>query len=131
MEIHAWSRTKPFTAPFSKPQASLLPALEQLDYQRGAERLMLAVLKDAVECIERYRSGRGARSRPAYEAALHWAHAQDRSWPFSFENICLRLDLDSARLRSALEVPSSVFPKESREGTFHPKASAIPQPVLG
>src|SRR5262249_53617252 len=99
MEIHAWSRTKPFTALFSEPKGSLLPALEQLDYQRGAERLMLAVLKDAVDCIERYRSRHGARSRPEYEAALHWVRVQDRVWPFSFENICLRLDLDADRLR--------------------------------
>lgn len=130
MEIPAWNRAEPFTDPFSEPQGPLLTALEQLDYQRGTERLMLAVLKDAVGCIERYRRRHGARSRPEYEAALHWVRTQDRAWPFSFENICLRLDLDADRLRSALTAPFSLFLRESHGDTFHRKVSAVPQPAL-
>jgi hypothetical protein len=128
MEVHVWSRTEPFTALLSEPRGSLLTALEQLDYQRGAERLMLAVLKDAVECIERYHNRHGVRSRPEYEAALHWVHSRDRAWPFSFENICLRLDLDSDRLRSALAASFSF--RGSHGDTFHPKASAALRSAL-
>src|SRR5262249_12906427 len=86
----------------------LLTVLEQLDYQQGEKRLMLAVLKDAVGCIERYNSGRGSCSLQVYRAVLHWVFAQDQAWLFSFENICLALDLDPAPLRSALCSPSPV-----------------------
>jgi len=86
-------------------QPSLLMLLEQLDYQQGEKRLMLAVLKDAVACIEHYNSGRGAQSLPAYRAALRWIFAQDQAWPFSFENICLALDLGPVRFRMALCSP--------------------------
>lgn len=82
---------------------SLLASLEQLRYEKGEERLMLAVLKDAVECIERYRYEYGSRSRSTYHEALHWVRGRDRTWLFSFENVCLGLDLDPMRLRSLLD----------------------------
>jgi hypothetical protein len=105
--------------------------LEQLHYDTGEARLMLAVLKDAAECIERYRSRRGARSRPEYDAALSWVCTPDRTWPFSFENICLGLDLDPARLRSVLVSSLPTALTESRADTFPPKVSAAPRPALG
>jgi len=79
--------------------------LERLRYQQGEKRLMLAVLKDAVGCIERYGTGQGPQGWPACCAALRWVLSHDRMWPFSFENICLALDLDPARLRLALCSP--------------------------
>jgi hypothetical protein len=70
-------------------QDSLLTRLNRLSYQSGEERLMLAILKDAVDCIERYCYGHQAGSRPDYEAALAWVRTHDVVWLFSFENICL------------------------------------------
>jgi hypothetical protein len=64
---------------------------------------MLAILKDAVDCIERYCYGHRAGSRPDCEAALTWMRTRDAVWIFSFENICLELDLNPDRLRSSLE----------------------------
>lgn len=83
-------------------QDSLVISLNRLSYQRGEERLMLAILKDAVDCIERYCYGHRAGSRPDYEAALAWVRTRDAVWLFSFENICLELDLNPDRLRSSL-----------------------------
>jgi hypothetical protein len=84
-------------------QDSLITSLNRLSYQRGEERLMLAILKDAVDCIERYCYGHRAGSRPDCEAALAWVRTRDAVWLFSFENICLELDLNPDRLRSSLE----------------------------
>jgi hypothetical protein len=101
-------RTHPGNGPISSAfrmaerQPSLLPLLAQLHYQQAEKRLMRAVLMDAIGCIERYRDGRGAQSWPAFHAARDWMLEHDRSWPFSFENICLALDLDPDRLRSVL-----------------------------
>jgi hypothetical protein len=105
METHDWRATEFSQDVTMDRRLFLLPVLEQLDYQQGEKRLMLAVLKDAVGSIERYSSGREVRSLQAYRAALHWVFAQDQAWPFSFENICLALDLDPVRLRSALCSP--------------------------
>ena len=84
---------------------------------------MLAILKDAVECIERYRYGRRASSRPEYKAALAWVHTHDHTWLFSFDNICVGLDLNSDRLRAALELPALRTTTESRADTFLPTVS--------
>ena len=105
MGPHVWREMEFSQDASADTQPSLLMLLEQLDYQQGEKRLMLAVLKDAVACIERYNSGDGARSLPVYRAALHWVFAQDQAWPFSFENICLALDLGPVRFRMALCSP--------------------------
>jgi hypothetical protein len=108
MGTHVWRETEFAQDASADAQPSLLMLLEQLDYQQGEKRLMLAVLKDAVECIERYNSSRGSRSLQAYRAALRWVFAQDQAWPFSFENICLALALDPVRFRFALCSPLPV-----------------------
>ncbi|MCS6927414.1 MAG: hypothetical protein NZ578_16100 [Candidatus Binatia bacterium] len=94
----------PGTSHLAYPPLVLL-LLTQLHYQQGEKRLMLAVLKDAVECIERYLTGRRGHNWPAFSAACHWVLDHDRTWPFSFENICVALDLDPRRIRSLLFAP--------------------------
>src|SRR5262245_8333311 len=98
MEKYVWN-TRKIVGPWV-PEApmSLQVRLEQLSYQEGEKRLMLAVLIDAAGCIERYRNGRGAQSWVECRTALRWVLNRDRKWPFSFENICLALDLNSDSL---------------------------------
>jgi len=63
---------------------------------------MLAILQDAVACLEKglFRSSQRC-SRPAYEAA-QWIAQRDPTWLFSFENICDNLNLDAEGLRQQL-----------------------------
>jgi|GEM_PF-4363829 len=103
MSIHVRNRQGAHHALNTASALSLLPSLEHLHYEKGEERLMLAVLKDAVECIERYRYEYGSRSRSAYHEALRWVRGHDPTWLFSFENVCLGLNLDPMRLRSMLD----------------------------
>jgi hypothetical protein len=63
----------------------------------GERALMLAVLEDAIRCLERRRRS----SRLARKAEL-WVRADDQQWPFSFVNVCANLDIDAGRLRAAL-----------------------------
>ena len=69
----------------------------------GARALMLAVLEDAVWCIEsgRWRRRFGAR-RLAAEAEA-WVRCDRADWPFSFLNVCdaLGIDVDAMRGRLA------------------------------
>lgn len=112
-------------------QDSLATSLNRLSYGRGEERLMLAVLKDAVECIERYRSGCKACSRPEHDAALTWVRSHDHTWPFSFDNICSELDLNPDRLRSSLESLPLRTVTRNRAGTSLLTASATRRLALG
>jgi len=66
------------------------------------KRLMLAILQDAVACLEKglFRTSQRC-SRPAYEAA-QWIAQRNRTWLFSFENICDNLNLDAEALRQRL-----------------------------
>jgi len=124
MGMHIRSTSELTSSAGSGSQDSLVTRLERLSYQSSEERLMLAILKDAVDCIERYRDGRRASSRPEYKAALAWVHTHDHTWLFSFENICVGLDLNSDRLRTALESPPlRTTPTVSHGDTFLPTVS--------
>lgn len=64
--------------------------------------LMLAVLEDALFCLQNYRSAANAKKAGAFKQALEWIQADDRDWPFSFANICETLGFDIAAARAAL-----------------------------
>lgn len=68
----------------------------------GARALMLAVLEEAILCIQG--GGRCIRSGGSREAdrARRWVRSPDRSWLFSFENVCAALEIDPDCLRASL-----------------------------
>lgn len=68
----------------------------------GEKRLMIAILKDAVECLDKYRSSRTSGGRMQYENALEWVQDTGTEWLFSFNNICDLLGFDSDYLRDVL-----------------------------
>jgi hypothetical protein len=67
----------------------------------GPRALMLAVLEDAVQCIEQGRRRRGFRARRLAADAEAWVRSESRDWPFSFVNVCdvLGFDADAVRKR--------------------------------
>ncbi|MGH7771346.1 MAG: hypothetical protein ACREQA_03840 [Candidatus Binatia bacterium] len=71
----------------------------QLD---GEKRLMLAILKDAVECLEKYRRARNSSGRELYQNAIDWVEDTGIEWLFSFNNICDLLGFDPDFLRESL-----------------------------
>jgi len=68
----------------------------------GEKRLMIAVLKDAVECLEKYRGSRSLTGRSNYENAIEWVMDNSTDWLFSFTNICDLLGFDPEYLRDVL-----------------------------
>ena len=68
----------------------------------GEKRLMIAILKDAVECLDKYRGTRNSAGRSHYENALEWVQDNGTDWLFSFTNICDLLGFDPDYLRSQL-----------------------------
>jgi len=68
----------------------------------GARRLMLGVLEDAIANWFRYRRDPSARGKRLFSEVREWLWSDDRSWLYSFANICEHLDLDPNYLRTRL-----------------------------
>ena len=85
----------------------LLPAQYFAAFRRagGLERerlLMLAVLEDAVDCYQKFAHARDPRGVQMFEEAREWVSSADRSWLFSFENICDTLEISAEYVRRGL-----------------------------
>ena len=96
--------------------AGVLRSLAQLDIilpsqhfgpqrkQAPEQRLMIAVLHDALDCLEKYRFATGSHGRRLFHEAKQWFLADETEWPYSFECICGVLDLDSSAVRRRLRM---------------------------
>jgi len=74
--------------------------------QAPEQQLMIAVLHDALDCIEKHRFATHTSGRRLYREAQQWFMAREAGWPFSFESICSALDLDANAVRQRLGVLS-------------------------
>lgn len=87
---------------------------------------MLAILKDAVECLEKYRKARSSSSKALYQNAYEWVEDRGTVWLFSFNNICDLLGFDPDYLRGFLLKREGQF---GRFTTARGKTSPIPTHV--
>src|SRR5712692_2737769 len=68
----------------------------------GERRLMIAVLEDAVDVYRKQVASNEPRSQQLFQEAEEWIEDTDRTWLFSFQNICDVLDIDADYLRRGL-----------------------------
>src|SRR5262245_46121910 len=68
----------------------------------GERRLMIAVLEDAVDVYRKLAGARDARRQQLFRDAEDWIESDDRSWIFSFQNICDVLAIEAEYLRRGL-----------------------------
>lgn len=87
----------------------------QLD---GEKRLMIAILKDAVECLEKYRDARSSSARINYQNAIEWVEDTSTDWLFSFTNICELLGFDPSYLRETLLKRENRYIKPERQAVL-------------
>ena len=80
----------------------------------GEKRLMIAILKDAVECLEKYRAARTGIGRIQYQNAIEWVEDTRTEWLFSFTNICDLLGFDPHYLRQVLLKRENRYTKPAR-----------------
>ena len=71
-------------------------------YIQGEQRLMLAVLEDAVEEFQRNCGTTGRRGERLLSEVERWFWSEDDQLLFSFENICSALEIDAGYLRRGL-----------------------------
>jgi hypothetical protein len=70
----------------------------------GEQRLMLAVLVDAINVLQSWHGVGSARKRCNFAEAAQWVNTRGTSYPFSFDSVCDALEIDSELLRSRLRV---------------------------
>ena len=113
--------------------------------QQGPERmLMLAVLDDAVACIEKYASVSKGREKRWFREAVEWILTEDDDWVFSFNNVCEAVGFSPACLRPGLIRmadgssgkarklrKSSKSTKRRRKGRNRPKESVVNDELIG
>lgn len=68
------------------------------------QRLMLAVLADAVTIYQRYADGSTIRARRRFAEAADWFVSNECDSPFSFANVCDALALDPDYIRRGLNL---------------------------
>ena len=83
-------------------QYQYLHVFRQKPHTIAEEKLMFAVLTDAIECFQRYANAADAKSRALYNDAAAWISNRDTASIFSFENICETLRLNPSYLRLGL-----------------------------
>ena len=82
----------------------VLPAQYYPCYSKGKriepeKRLMVAVLESTIEEIKKNFGRSGRRAKRLLDEDLAYIECTDRSWAFSFENLCESLNLDSGAIR--------------------------------
>jgi len=77
-------------------------ALKRKGAHEPERRLAVAVLQDAVDCFQKHLRARDRKARQLFLDAEEWIGSDDRTWPFSFENICDLLHINAEYLRRGL-----------------------------
>jgi hypothetical protein len=80
----------------------LLERVKRTAYQEPERALMVAVLRDAITCLEKYAAFRSSGNRRLFDEALEWILSDDCEWLFSFNNVCEALGVNPAYLRRGL-----------------------------
>ena len=70
----------------------------------GEQRLMLAVLVDAINILQSWKGNGSVRKRQNFAEAAQWVNTRGTHHPFSFDSVCHVLEIDSELLRSRLRV---------------------------
>jgi hypothetical protein len=84
--------------------AELIEAVYKKNLREGEERLMLAVLENAVEYFQKYVLARKPSGKQLFQEAEEWFLEKDGEALYSFENICETLGLHPDHIRKGLLV---------------------------
>jgi hypothetical protein len=79
-------------------------------------RLMVALVRDSIRSILKYRQARDLRGRRLLAEETRWMLSNDMSWFCAFARVCEVLDLDPEAVRRSLGLVSSGTPQRLRRG---------------
>ena len=92
---HGWVALDP-------ADTGLIESVYKKTLREGEERLMLAVLENAVEYFQKYVLARNPRGKQLFQEAEEWFLEKDSDGLFSFEYICETLQLHPDYIRQGL-----------------------------
>ncbi len=72
------------------------------------ESLAIGVLSQAAHDLRRFHNAPSGLERELYLDAYHWITADHFTWPYSFVNICILLDVPPETLRAELLADASL-----------------------
>ena len=70
----------------------------------GEQRLMAAVLEDAIAVCSKRGIPKRSKGRQILRETLRWLRSNDRKWTFSFLRICEHLDLSPSAIRRGIRI---------------------------
>ena len=65
-------------------------------------RLMVALVRDAIRCIEKYRNARDTRGKRLFAREAQWMLSDDNESFYAFVRVCETLDLNPEAVRDSL-----------------------------
>jgi hypothetical protein len=77
-------------------------ALKRKKYPTGEHRLLVAILRDAVDCFQKYANATDQKRRQLYLDAESWIDAAEDQGQFSFNNVCDLLGMNPDYVREGL-----------------------------
>src|SRR6185503_16891217 len=76
--------------------------LQRASTRTPEQRLMAAVLEDAIRCFCQCADSPGLRSQRLFRETAEWFESRDVAWSFAFENICYALAIEPDWIRRLL-----------------------------
>jgi hypothetical protein len=64
--------------------------------------LMLAILEDAISCVQKYKTPSSGKDKRLFDQALEWILTEDDEWLFSFNSVCEAVGVSPGCLRPGL-----------------------------
>jgi hypothetical protein len=105
-------------------------ALKRKKYPSGEHRLIVALMRDAVDCFQKYIHSVDAKRRQLYLDAEAWIGDEDDHRQFSFNNVCELLGMNSTYIREGLftwrdEQHQTAFAAARKRRTERASAAAV------
>src|SRR4029450_1612659 len=94
---HGWVALDP-------TDTGVIEKLFKKDIREGEERLMFAVLENAVQYFQKYVFARNPRGKQLFQEAEEWFLDKDGEALYSFESVCETLGLHPDHIRKGLMV---------------------------
>lgn len=71
------------------------------------KKLMIAILRDSMRCVERYRGAKNPSGRRCYQREAEWILSDDTSHVHGFVRVCESLDLETEAVRRTFRLGES------------------------
>lgn len=91
-----------FTSLLDPTDDGIIEQLSRKSFREGEERLLYAMLENAIEDYQKYLSATDKKGMELFQYAEEWFFETDSSSEFSFENLCDYLQLSAGYVRKGL-----------------------------